>query len=129
SMDQYADDAAALMGELGIDQAVIAGLSMGGYIAFSFWRRQREKVRALVLADTRAEADSEEGRAKRRDTITLARERGSSAVADAMIGAMVGKRTRESCPEKVTLMHRMLSAAPVEGVVGALEALMTRVDS
>ena len=61
SMDQYADDAAALLDSLGAGPAIVAGLSMGGYIAFAFWRRHRAKVRALVLADTRAGVDSDEG--------------------------------------------------------------------
>ena len=129
SMDQYADDVAALMDALRVERAVIAGLSMGGYAAFAFWRRHRERVRALVLADTRAGADSDEGRVKRREMITLARERGSSAVADAMITGMVGKSTREKSPEIVDVVYRMLIAAPVDGVIGALEAMMTRPDS
>jgi pimeloyl-ACP methyl ester carboxylesterase len=129
SMDQYADDVAALMDGLRVERAVIAGLSMGGYAALAFWRLHRDKVRALVLADTRAGSDSDEGRVKRKEMIALARERGSSAVADAMINAMVGKSTREKSPEIVDVVYQMLSAAPVDGVVGALEAMMTRPDS
>jgi 3-oxoadipate enol-lactonase len=48
SMDQYADDLASLMDTARVDRAVIAGLSMGGYIAFAFWRRHRARVRALA---------------------------------------------------------------------------------
>jgi 3-oxoadipate enol-lactonase len=129
SMDQYADDVAVLLDALKVERAVIAGLSMGGYVALAFWRRHRPRVRALVLLDTRASADSADGMQKRRDMIALARERGTAAVADAMISGMVGKSTRAKNPEIVESMHAMLEAAPLEGVVGALQALMERPDS
>ncbi len=129
TMDRYADDIAALMDAERVDRAVIAGLSMGGYVALAFWRRHPKRVRALVLADTRAGADSEEGRRKRQEMILLVRERGSGAVAGAMIGGMVGKSTREKSPEIGDAVHSMMASAPVEGVVGALQAMMERPDS
>ena len=129
TMDAYADDVIAVLDVLQIDRAVIAGLSMGGYVAFAIWRRYRERVRALILADTRAGADSDETRAKRREMIALARSRGSGAVADAQISGMVGRTTREKHPDIADAVHRMLAMAPVAGVVGALEAMMNRPDS
>ena len=65
SMDQYADDLVALMDHLDVTRAVVAGLSMGGYIAFALWRRHPERVRALALLDTRAEPDTAQGREAR----------------------------------------------------------------
>lgn len=129
SVDDYADDAAALLAELGIERAVIAGLSMGGYTAFAFWRRHREMVRALVLCDTRPGADSDDARVSRRAMQQQAQERGSSVIADQMITGMVGTTTRAKHPELVDELHRMMSMAPVAGVVGALDALITRPDS
>jgi 3-oxoadipate enol-lactonase len=129
-MDRYADDVAALLDALAVrEPVVLAGLSMGGYVAFAFWRRHRERVRALVLADTRAGADTEEGRSRRRQTIALARERGSAALADAQLPGMVGKSTRERHPDVVEQVRAMIAAAPVEGIVGASEAMMARPDS
>ncbi|HEX4933058.1 MAG TPA: alpha/beta fold hydrolase, partial [Gemmatimonadaceae bacterium] len=90
SVDRYADDVAVLLDALKVERAVICGLSMGGYVALAFWRRHRARVRALVLMDTRAGADTPEGRTRRDQMIATARERGSAAVADAMITGMVG---------------------------------------
>lgn len=128
-VDGYADDAAALLDTLGVERAVVAGLSMGGYATFAFWRRHRQRVRGLVLCDTRATADSDAARTARRDMQALARERGSAAIANQMITGMVGRTTREKNPELVDELHRMMSLAPLDGVLGALEALMTRPDS
>jgi pimeloyl-ACP methyl ester carboxylesterase len=129
SIDQFADDVAMLLKSLGVDRAVVVGLSMGGYVAFALWRRHRSLVRALVFADTRAGADSDEGRAKRTALIDVARTRGSGAVADAQIVGMIGKTTREKRPALIDDVHRMLERASVEGIVGSLEAMMTRIDS
>ena len=129
SIDQFADDIAMLLRGLGIERAVVVGLSMGGYVAFSLWRRHRSLVRGLVLADTRAGADSEETREKRRALMDVARTRGAGAVADGQITGMIGKTTREKRPALIEEVHRMLESAPVEGIVGALEAMMARVDS
>jgi pimeloyl-ACP methyl ester carboxylesterase len=129
SMDQYADDLAALLDALRIDRAVVCGLSMGGYVAFALWRRHRSRVRGLILMDTRAGADSAPARARRDEMIALARARGSAGVADAMIAGMVGARTRDKCPDIVDDVHRMLAGAPLPGVIGALQALRDREDS
>jgi pimeloyl-ACP methyl ester carboxylesterase len=129
TVDQYADDVLVLLESSRIERAVIVGLSMGGYVAFAFWRRHRARVRGLVLADTKAGADSAEGKQKRMDMMALARERGSVAVADAMMPGMVGKSTREKSPEIVEAVYRMLSMAPTAGILGALEAMMNRPDS
>ncbi|MEK6611197.1 MAG: alpha/beta fold hydrolase [Gemmatimonadota bacterium] len=129
SVDDYADDAAALLDALDIDRAVVAGLSMGGYATFAFWRRHGARVRALVLCDTKAGADDDAARASRRTMQALARDSGSAAIANSLISAMVGPTTRLNNPELVDELHRMMSLAPEDGVIGALEALMTRPDS
>ena len=129
SMDRYADDVAAGLDTLQIDRAVVAGLSLGGYVAFAVWRRHRERIRALVLADTRAGADTEENIARRNYLIDLAKTQGSAAVANAQIAGLVGKTTRDKRPDIYDAVHREIAQAPVDGIVGALEAMMSRPDS
>lgn len=129
SIDQFADDVAMLLRTLGVSRAVVVGLSMGGYVAFALWRRHRALIRGLVLADTKAGADTDEARTKRRALIEVARTRGSGAVADGQMTGMIGKTTREKRPGMIDDVHRMLESASVEGIVGALEAMMARPDS
>ncbi|HEY0970659.1 MAG TPA: alpha/beta fold hydrolase [Gemmatimonadales bacterium] len=129
TMDRYADDLACLLDHLSVERAVVCGLSMGGYVSFAFWRRHRDRVRALVLCDTRPGPDSEEGKEKRRAIIDLARSEGAVAVAGQLIENMLGRTTHERRPEVVEGMRRMLERAPVEGIVGASEAMIARPDS
>jgi pimeloyl-ACP methyl ester carboxylesterase len=129
SMDRYADDVIEILDTLQIERAVVGGLSMGGYVALAIHRRHRDRVRALMLADTRAAADTAEGRAKRNELIALARTSGASAVADRQITGLVGKSTREKQPELVDRLRSQMAEESVEGIVGALEAMRDRQDS
>lgn len=129
SMEQYADDLVHLLDQVHVPRAVIVGCSMGGYLAFTMWRRHRDRVRALVLADTRAGADSDQALARRRELIEVARTEGSTAIANLQIAGIVGKTTREKQPDTYDAVHRMIAQAPAEGIVGALEAMMLRPDS
>jgi 3-oxoadipate enol-lactonase len=81
TMDAAADFLAGELDREGVDRAVVCGLSMGGYIAFSLWRRHRGRIAGLVLADTRAEPDDEAGRERRRAVAEKTRSGGSEAVA------------------------------------------------
>jgi len=129
TVDRYADDVAAVLDTLQIERAVVAGLSLGGYVAFAFWRRHRERVRGMVLADTRSGADTSENVARRKYLIELANTQGSSAVANAQIAGLVGKTTRDKRPDIYDAVHRSIAQAPVEGIIGALGAMMARPDS
>lgn len=129
SMDRYADDVAAVLDSLQIQRAVVVGLSMGGYVAFALWRRHRERIRGIVLADTRAGADTIETVGRRRELIEIAESEGSTAVANRQIAGLVGKTTRDKRPDIYDAVHRMIAEASVEGIVGALEAMIARPDS
>lgn len=129
SMDRYADDIAELLDACSVRRAVIAGCSMGGYITFAFWRRHPERVLGLALCDTRPGADSEAGLEKRRAMIQAAREDGSAAVAAMMIDSLLGPTTRERCPDVEREVRAMITSASVDGVIGAIEAMMQRPDS
>ncbi len=129
SVDQYADDVAAVLDHLHVERAVVVGCSLGGYVAFAFWRRHAQRVRALVLADTKATADTDEIREKRRALIETARTQGSTAVANLQIASLIGKTAREKQPDTYDAVHRMIAQASPDAIVGALEAMMRRPDS
>jgi 3-oxoadipate enol-lactonase len=128
-MGIYADDLAALLDTLGVDEVVLCGLSMGGYVLFEFLRRWRERVRALILVDTRAEADGAEARRARDAAAATARENGAEAIADAMLPKLLAQSTAASAPEIVARVRRTVAATPVAGIVGALAAMRDRHDS
>ena len=129
SIDQYADDLAAFHTVVGVERAVVCGLSMGGYIALSMLRRHRPRVRALILTSTRVTADSDEGRQKRQRLIEFTESRGVEALAAAQLSPMVGETTFTSRPDTVEALRQMMAGAPAEGVIGGQRAMCERVDS
>jgi len=129
SIDQYADDLAAVLGMLGIERAVVCGLSMGGYVALSMLRRHRSLLRGLILTSTRATADTPEAREKRMRLIAFVDEQGVDALATRQLKAMVGETTLNSRPDVLEALRFMMSQAPPEGVVGGLRAMASRCDS
>ena len=129
SMETYAADLAELLDRLGVRDVVLVGLSMGGYIAFEFLRRWRERVRGLVLVDTRAEADTPEGRMARETAAAMAREQGAAAVAETMLPKVLGASTLNAAAATVERVRAMMAATPVAGIVGALGAMRDRQDS
>ncbi|MEP6991578.1 MAG: alpha/beta fold hydrolase [bacterium] len=129
SVDQFADDLAALLAMLGIERAVVCGLSMGGYVALAMLRRHRHLLRGLILASTRATADSPEMRERRQRLIAFVREHGVEALAARQVKAMVGATTFESRPDVVESLRQLMASAPADGVIGGLEAMMHRPDA
>lgn len=126
SMATYSADLAALLDALGVDQVVLCGLSMGGYIAFDCLRRWQSRVSGLVLMSTRAEADTPDGRKGRDAAVRLARQAGSSAIADGMLSMIVA----DSAPaETMDRVRAMMAATPLAGILGALDAMKGRPDS
>ncbi|HUQ46072.1 MAG TPA: alpha/beta fold hydrolase [Gemmatimonadaceae bacterium] len=129
SIDRFADDLAALLDGLGVERAVVCGLSMGGYVALAMLRRHRARLRALILTSKRATADSAESREKRMRLIEFVGEHGVESLAVRQLRAMVGATTLESRPLVREALLRMMAGAPPDGVVGALRAMADRPDA
>ena len=129
AIDQYADDLAALVGHLGIERAVVCGVSMGGYVALAMLRRHRSLVRGLILSSTRATADTEEMRGKRVRLIAFVREHGVDALASRQLKAMVGATTFTTRPDVLEALRQLMASAREAGVIGGLEAMAGRADA
>jgi len=129
TMDQHADDIAAILDHLGIGQAVICGLSMGGYIAFSLFRRHRDRVRALVLAATRSAADSPEAKQGRAAMARDVLNQGTSAAVHAMLPKLLSDITPKTHPEVVDRVRALIEANRPEPIARAQEGMALRADS
>jgi len=129
SMDVFADDLAGLLDALKIERAVICGLSMGGYAAFAFLRRYPGRVAALVLANTRAAADTAEGKQSRQEMAKTVRESGPEAIADPMLARLLGSTARSSRPDLVARVRQMITRNHAEGIIQAVLAMARRPDS
>lgn len=129
TLDQAADDVRALLNHLSIRQALFVGLSMGGYILFAFYRKYADRVKGMVLADTRAQADTPEGKAGRFQMAQIAYRQGPPAIADIMIPKLLSSATIQTRPEIVQQVRTMIEGNQMSGIVGDLMAMAERPDS
>lgn len=128
TMDDYASDLAFLLARLDLESVVLCGLSMGGYIAMAFVERYPTAVRGLVLANTRAGADSEAARAARLAAIERARTEGVGAIADAMLPKMLADATRAERPDLAESVRAMMARQSPDAVAAALRGMIARPD-
>jgi 3-oxoadipate enol-lactonase len=128
-IEYFVDDLIALLDQLGAQQAVLCGLSMGGYIALRAVERNPDRVKALVLADTRSEADSNEAKLKRAANIRTVKEKGVAEFAEGFLKAVFTKASVENKLPAVDEIRRVILANPPLGICGTLLALAARTDT
>jgi pimeloyl-ACP methyl ester carboxylesterase len=129
-MDLLADDCAALLDALEVDEPIVfCGLSMGGYVAFAFYRRYRERIRGLILTATRPGEDSDATKDARREAISIAEMEGRTAIVEAMLPNILSSNTYSHHPEKVRQVGDIMSSTSVEAIVSDLKGMMARPDS
>jgi 3-oxoadipate enol-lactonase len=129
TLDDYAADVFALMDALALDDAVIGGLSMGGYVTFAMHRLEPARFTGMVLADTRPQADSipsREGRVQLRER--LARD-GPRGVAEQMLPKLLGEAARRGKGDALRDTRAMIEGSAPEAIDAAIVALMGRPDS
>jgi 3-oxoadipate enol-lactonase len=129
TMEQFADDLAGLLDALGVAEPVVyCGLSMGGYIGWQFYRKYASRLQGMILCDTRAIADSSEGRAARQEMIDRVLADGPEPVAQAMIPKLLSPSTVASHPEIAAAVRRMVLANDRRGLAAAIRGMRDRPD-
>jgi YbgC/YbaW family acyl-CoA thioester hydrolase len=129
SLTRYADDLVAVLDAVGVRQAVLCGLSMGGYVIFELLRRHPERVKALILADTKPEPDSPEAKRGREELTQVAQREGQDAVIERLLPRLLAAATQATQPEVAGQVREMAHRWSVPGLVGALRTLRDRPDS
>ncbi len=129
TMGRPAADLVRLCDELEVRKAVFAGESIGGYILFEFWRRHRERVRALALCNTRAQADTPEGRAARLKAAAEVEKTGPEPFIDGMIPRLLGETTRRNRPDTVQAVREMMRKSSAAGIAAVQRGMAERPDS
>lgn len=125
TVDDAADDAAALLDHLGIDRAVVGGLSMGGYVALAMARRHPSRLAGLVLSDTRAGADPPEAKKARDEAITRVAREGAAGYVAELVPRLLSERSAKARDLALAIARLQ----PAIGIAGALAALRDRPDS
>jgi 3-oxoadipate enol-lactonase len=128
TMNRMAQDVAALLDHLEISRAVVGGLSMGGYVALAFYKEFPSRVRSLILADTRAPADTEEGKQTRHQQAEKALAEGMAGIADSMLPKLLTPETVSKRPDLVKRVRDMMLKTKPEGAAGALLGMAERED-
>jgi len=124
----YADLVAGLLDHLGLERVVLGGLSMGGYVAFAFLRQYPERVSGLILADTRAAADTTMVFDKRTDQQDQVARIGTTALIETLLAGLLSEETRANRLDLVEGVRRLMANPPI-GFIGALEAMKHRPDA
>ena len=129
TMEKMAADLAKLCREEGIAKAYFAGVSIGGYVLFEFWRRYRDHVAALVLANTRAAAETPESRATRLGVAEKVLREGTAGFIEEMLPKLLSPVTVSNRPDIVEAARRMMQKMSAQDIAGVQQGMADRPDS
>jgi 3-oxoadipate enol-lactonase len=129
TMQKHSADLARILDDAGVGRAVFAGNSIGGYVLFEFWRRNRGRVAGLILCNTKAQADTSEGRANRLQAADEVMQRGTEFFAEAQLSRLLGETTRQSRPDLVEGARKMMLKMSPEDIAMVQRGMAERPDS
>src|SRR5215213_3572826 len=125
----YAEGVRDLLDRLHLERVILGGVSMGGYVAFECMRLFPERVSALVLANTRAEPDSEEIRETRNEMALHVAQEGVGVLVKLQLERLLAPDTLHNDEEVVEVVRAMILDSSPDGAVAALGAMRDRPDS
>jgi pimeloyl-ACP methyl ester carboxylesterase len=129
SMELFASDLARFIDHLEIERVVLCGLSMGGYVAFDFWRQFGDRVRGIVLSDTRASADSPDTKRARHHLADRVRAEGPAPVIEALLPKLLSSATTRKNKGVVSMVRAMMEETSPEAMARALLGMAARADA
>jgi 3-oxoadipate enol-lactonase len=129
TMPKHAADIARILDHEKIGRTSFVGVSIGGYVLFEFWRKYRARVEALVLCNTKAQADTPEARAGRLQAAADVIERGTEPFFESMVPKLMGKTTISTRPDLVEGALRMMRKMSAEDVAMVQRGMAERPDS
>jgi 3-oxoadipate enol-lactonase len=129
TMEKHAADIARILDHEEVGRAPVVGVSIGGYVLFEFWRKYRPRVEALVLCNTKAQADTTEARAGRLQAAADVLERGTEPFFESMLPKLIGKTTRSTRPDVVEGALRLMRKMSSEDVAMVQRGMAERPDS
>ncbi len=129
TMQKLADDLAGLCCEEKINKAFFVGVSIGGYLLLEFWRRYRDQVAALVLANTRPGAETLEGKANRLQLADRVLHEGRDNFIEEMLSKLMSQTTRTNRPDLVDAARKMMQSMSAEDIAEVQRGMAERPDS
>ncbi|HXM22884.1 MAG TPA: alpha/beta fold hydrolase [Terriglobales bacterium] len=129
TMEKHAADIARVLDREEVGRAPFVGVSIGGYVLFEFWRKYRGRVEALVLCNTKAQADTPEGRAGRLQAAADVIERGTEPFFESMLTKLIGKTSRSGRPDLVEGALQLMRKMSPEDVALVQRGMAGRNDS
>lgn len=129
TMEKHASDVQRVCEDAGVRRAVFAGVSIGGYVVFELWRRDRTRFSGLLLGDTKAAADSEEARSARLSAAEAVEEYGPEKFIEEQIPRLLGETTRRTRPDVLERVMQMMRRTTVQGIAAVQRGMAERADS
>jgi pimeloyl-ACP methyl ester carboxylesterase len=129
SMEALAEDVIRLADRLDLPRFVLGGHSMGGYVALRVAAARAERLAGLILVDTRASSDTQEGRARREEGIARIRRGEAAAFLDEFVPGLLGSSTRERAPRLAAELREIARHVPDHVLTGCLIGMRDRPDS
>jgi 3-oxoadipate enol-lactonase len=129
TMPKHAADISRVLDDAKLGRAAFAGVSIGGYVLFEFWRRNRDRISALALIDTKAAPDTPEGRAGRLRSAADVLERGVEPFIENMLPKLLGETTRHARPDLVESAQKMMLKMSPDDISLVLKGMAERPDS